>query len=157
MRYWAGCKKVTSTKVRKFSKSPKKFGPQRKLSGKEELVLVLMKLRLAATNELLCSIFGISEGTCSQIINTWIRLLAKELQPLIFWPDRLTITKMLPSELAAKYPSLRCTLDCTEIFIERPRHMELQAQTWSDYKKYNTAKYLVGIAPNGMISFLSAG
>ena len=35
--------------------------------------------------------------------------------------------------------------------------MELQSLTWSDYKKHNTAKYLIGIAPNGMISFLSVG
>ena len=47
------------------------------------------------------------------------------------------------------------TIDCTEVFIERPRHLELQAQTWSDYKKHNTVKVLVGIAPNGAISFLS--
>ena len=56
-----------------------------------------------------------------------------------------------------KYSFLRCTLDCTEVFIDRPRHMELQAQTWSDYKRHNTAKYLVVTAPNRMISFLSAG
>ena len=35
--------------------------------------------------------------------------------------------------------------------------MQLQAQTWSDYKKHNTVKYLVAIAPNGMITFLSDG
>ena len=64
---------------------------------------------------------------------------------------------MLPLQLAAKYPSLRCTLDCTEVFIDRPRHMELQSLTWSDYKKHNMAIYLIGIAPNGMISFLSVG
>jgi len=39
-------------------------------------------------------------------------------------------------------------MDCTEIFIERPRNMELQASTWSDYKKHNTAKYLFGLATN---------
>ena len=158
MRYWAGAKKVTSTKVpRAFKRSPQKCGPQRKLSGKEELVLVLMKLRLGLTNDFLCDLFDVGKGTCSQIINTWVRFLSRELRPLVFWPDRITITKMLPTQLAAKYPSLRCTLDCTEVFIERPRHMELQSLTWSDYKKHNTAKYLIGIAPNGMISFLSVG
>ena len=158
MRYWAGTKRVTSVKnVRRFKKPPKKFGPQRKLSGRDELILVLMKLRTGATNDLLSSIFGISAGTCSQVINTWIKFLAKELKPFVFWPECESITRMLPAELCTKYPSLRCTLDCTEIFIDRPRHLEIQALTWSDYKKHNTAKYLVGIAPNGMISFLSQG
>lgn len=75
----------------------------------------------------------------------------------MFWADRANIRRMLPVDLAAKYPTLRCTLDCTEIFIERPRDLELQALTWSDYKHHNTMKYLVGIAPNGKISFLSRG
>ena len=69
--------------------------------------------------------YYVGKETCSQILNTWVRFLSRELRPLVFWTDRITITKMLPSQLAAKYPSLRCTLDCTEVFIERPRHMEL--------------------------------
>lgn len=81
MRYWAGSKKVVSCKIpRRFSKSPKKPGPQRKLSGKEEMVLVLMKLRIGVTNAFLYDVFGVSGGTCSQILNTWVRFLAKELQ-----------------------------------------------------------------------------
>ena len=31
----------------------------------------------------------------------------------------------------------------------------MQAVTWSDYKHHNTVKYLVAIAPNGHISFIS--
>ena len=46
-------------------------------------------------------------------------------------------------------------IDCTEVQIERPRDLALQAQTWSDYKKHNTLKVLVAIARNGSITFLS--
>ncbi|CAH3150588.1 unnamed protein product, partial [Porites lobata] len=43
LRYWSGSKKAISTKVRRnFKTSPKKTGPQRKLSVKEELTLVLL-------------------------------------------------------------------------------------------------------------------
>ena len=157
MRHWCGAKKTTSTMYRKFRSTPKKFGPKRKLRIRDELVLVLMKLRLGLTNEFLATIFSISVTTCSQIFNTWIPFLAKELKPLIFWPDKVTVRNMLPKEMATKYPAVRCTVDCTEIFIQRPRHLELQALTWSDYKKHNTAKYLIAIAPNGMISFVSRG
>ena len=31
----------------------------------------------------------------------------------------------------------------------------LQSSTWSNYKQHNTAKYLVGVTPNGAISFIS--
>ena len=62
--------------------------------------------------------------------------------------------KYIPNSLKT-YKNLRCTIDCTEVFINRPRDLEIQALTWSDYKKHNTVKFLVGIAPNGMITFLS--
>ncbi|XP_019638973.1 PREDICTED: uncharacterized protein LOC109480957 [Branchiostoma belcheri] len=158
LRYWRGTHAVHMKKgVRKFSQSPKKSGPTRKLSSREELILVLMRLRLGVTNTLLCDIFGISQGLCSKIVNTWIPFLASHLKSLIFWPAKETILQHMPPGLGKKYPQLRCTIDCTEIFIEKPRLLTLQQNTWSDYKRHNTAKYLIGITPNGTISFLSNG
>lgn len=155
-RYWAGPARVVSSKVKRaFKKTPKKSGPSRKLSVEDELLLVLMKLRLALNNTFLANLFGISDALCSAVITTWIKVLAKELRPLIFYPDKVETRKMLPKSMAAKYPNLRCTIDCSETFITRPRDLNLQAATWSDYKKHNTMKYLVGIAPNGHVSFIS--
>ena len=121
---------------------------------KEELTLVLLKLRTAVTNEMLADLFDISTGGASQVINTWVKFLACELNPLIFWPSKEAIRESLPKSLK-HYTNLRCTIDCSEIFIDCPRNLEIQALTWSDYKKHNTVKFLVGIAPSGMISFLS--
>ena len=53
------------------------------------------------------------------------------------------------------YPRLLAIIDCTEIYIERPRELLLQAHTWSDYKKNNTAKILVSISPRGLFNFIS--
>jgi hypothetical protein len=62
--YWSGSKKVISTKGRRnFKASPRKTGPQRKLSVKEELTLVSLKLRTAITNEMLADLFDISNGS----------------------------------------------------------------------------------------------
>ena len=59
--YWSSSKKAISTKVRRnFKASPKKTVPQRKLSVKEELTFVLLKLRTAITNEMLADLFDIS-------------------------------------------------------------------------------------------------
>lgn len=158
IRHWRGTQKVIVTKAKRFYKrKPSKVskrGPQRKLAVKDEVLLTLMKLRLGLPTELLAELFLISTGLVSQIFNTWIKFLAKQLGPIIHWPDRDTIKQMLPRSLRG-YPNLCCTIDCSEIFIERPRDLETQALTWSDYKKHNTIKFLVGIAPNGMISFLS--
>ena len=40
------------------------------------------------------------------------------------------------------------------MFIERPKAVDIQAATWSDYKKHNTVKFLIGISPTGFITFL---
>ena len=67
LRYWSGSKKAISTKVRRnFKTSPKKTGPQRKLSVKEELTLVLLKLRTAVTSEMPADLFDISSGGAYQ-------------------------------------------------------------------------------------------
>ncbi|CAH3040112.1 unnamed protein product, partial [Pocillopora meandrina] len=42
-----------------------------------------------------------------------------------------------------------------EIFIQRPSAMLAQSETWSDYKHHNTWKVLVGVTPNGQVSFIS--
>ena len=156
MAYWRGTKHVIGSKrIRKFIKSPKKFGPSRKLSIKDELLMVLMKLRLGLMNEDLSDRFGTTTSVVSSIFNTWIKVLAKCLRGMIHYPDKISARENLPDCFKNSYPNLRCTIDCTEFFIERPRDLSLQALTWSDYKKHNTAKVLIGISPRGSISFVS--
>ena len=98
MRYWEGSEKVISTKVpRHYKKLSKKSGPEKKLCTLDELVLTLMKLRLDINFEFLADLFGVSQGTCSKIFNTWIKFLSKELRPLIFWPDKDIVRKITTS------------------------------------------------------------
>ena len=46
-------------------------------------------------------------------------------------------------------------IDCFEVFIERPSNLLARASTWSSYKHHNTVKFLIGITPQGTVSFLS--
>ena len=39
--------------------------------------------------------------------------------------------------------------------MEQPISYQAQVQTYSNYKKHNTVKFLIGISPSGTISFLS--
>ena len=156
MRYWTGKKRYKPSGFNRiFNTTPVKSGRARSLHCLDELVLTLMKLRLAVTNEFLASMFSISYGTCSSIICTWIKFLAKQLKCLVFWPSKEQIRTLMPASLRKLYPNLRCTIDCSETFIQRPRDLKLQAATWSDYKHHNTLKYLVCITPDGLISYIS--
>lgn len=41
--------------------------------------------------------------------------------------------------------------------MERPTDLKARAQTYSNYKGGNTVKFLIGIAPQGVITFISDG
>jgi len=156
LRYWRGSKRARHTAYhRRYRRTPKKCGPVRILSCQDEFTLTLMKLRLGLTNDFLANIWNISAATCSSILNTWIKFLAKQLKCLVFWPSKEQIQMYMPQAVRCKYPNLRCMLDCSETFIDRPRDLKLQSATWSDYKHHNTLKYLVAITPDGLISFIS--
>ena len=46
-------------------------------------------------------------------------------------------------------------LDATELEVERPSSLQLQAEALSAYKNANTVEFLVSITPSGAVSFLS--
>ena len=48
-------------------------------------------------------------------------------------------------------------IDCFELFIEKRSNLLAKSCTWSSYKSYNTAKYLISITPQGTVSFVSQG
>ena len=53
----------------------------------------------------------------------------------------------------------RCVviIDCFEDFLDLPSNLTARAQTWSNYKHQNTVKFLVGIAPQGAVTYISRG
>ena len=76
--------------------------------------------------------------------------------PLYFpFPSQKLVRKYLPKSFE-KYPTTRIIIDGTEIFVERATSMKTQTQTWSNYKYHNTWKALVGISPNGIVTFVSS-
>ena len=49
-------------------------------------------------------------------------------------------------------------IDCTEFRIAAPRKdLAAASVSYSNYKHYLSAKYLIGVAPNGAITFVSHG
>lgn len=51
--------------------------------------------------------------------------------------------------------TVRIVIDATEYFCEKPGNLKAQYLTWSGYKYHNTFKVLIGVAPNGLVSFVS--
>ena len=153
-RRWRGIKCVV-THVRKYTRSPKKFGPNRKLNSIDEFLLTLMKLRLGLLNKDLAKRFNISATLTSNIFHSWLAAMNIVMDSFLRWPTKYEVAISKPSRFAC-LPNIRAIIDCTEIFIETPKDPNLQNITWSNYKHHNTAKILVACAPNSSITFLSS-
>ena len=119
--------------------------------------LFLVRFRLGLLKEHVADRFGISNGTASNIFATWIKLLSKVLgHCMLAWFPRESIQEHLPPIFKKTgHSKTRCIIDCSEVFIERPKSLLAQAATWSDYKSHNTFKFLIAISPNGFITFVS--
>ena len=128
------------------------------MSLEQEFFLCMMKLKLGLFRFDLAFRFDVLESTASSVFTTWVKLVAKELDWVISWPDRRIIQRNLPSMFRKYYPKCRVIIDCTvctELLIETPSSLEVAAMCWSNYKQHYTAKFFIGITPNGHISFVS--
>ena len=121
----------------------------------DELLLVLMKLRLGVPNDDLGYRFNITATAVSSIFHKWINVMSIELKCLTCWPDSVTLHENLPECFRKHYSNVICVIDCFEIFIERPVSFEARAITYSNYKRHNTLKVLIAVTPTGCISFIS--
>ena len=154
MQCWKGERLIKGSQPYQEDENRKKPGPSRKLSFLDEFQLVLMRLKAGLFVQDLADRFGISISLVSRICITWINLLYFELKDIFPFPTQELVRKNMPEEFA-EFASTRIILDCTELFIQRPSAMLAQSETWSDYKHHNTWKLLVGVTPNGQVSFLS--
>ena len=119
-------------------------------------MIVLLKLRLDVPSQDLAYRFGISAATISRIFSSCISVMDTRLSPLIHWPERAEIWSTMPECFQYSFGKrITVIIDCFEIFIEKPSNLLAQAQTFSSYKHHNTTKVLIGVTPQGTISFVS--
>ena len=91
----------------------------------------------------------------SQCFHKVLNVKHVKISHLIKCPDRDTLLETLPSSFRSFLKSCSVIIDCTEIFTEQPFDLRARAQVWSSYKHHSTILFLIGITPQGTISFLS--
>lgn len=114
-----------------------------------------MKLRLNFGDQDLAFRFHINQSTVSWYLSKWIDVMYVQMTPLIKWSEWDQLLKTMPMNFRKGFKNCVTIIDCFEVFIERPTNLKARVQTWSNYKHHNTAKFLISIAPQGAITFIS--
>lgn len=126
------------------------------LSPFQEFVMVLIKLRLDAPLQDLAYRFNITVPTVSRTFHSWWMTMDIRLSPFVHWPDRQSLIRTMPQCFKLSFGTkTTAIIDCFEISIEKPTNLLARAQTFSSYKHHNTIKVLIGITPQGTISYVS--
>ena len=124
----------------------------------EKMMLVLLKLRHNLSMQFLGYVFNVSTSCVSKTFNEILHVMFCRMKCFIFWPEREELKMTMPMEFRKHFGTkVSIIIDCFEIFIERPSNYLARAETWSNYKHHNTVKFLIGITPQGAVSFLSKG
>lgn len=127
-----------------------------KLSVRDRIIMVLMKLKMALKLNILSFLFQMSSSMCKKILVEYIGYLANILKTCIHWPSFEECQQNMPICFSS-FRKVRIVLDCLEIPIEKPTCLCCRIRTYSHYKGRQTIKIMTGVSPAGLITFASKG
>nr|XP_023029656.1 uncharacterized protein LOC111517677 [Leptinotarsa decemlineata] len=119
------------------------------------LILVLCKLKTNLTFDCLGILLGTGTSLCSKMFYSMISILARSVKPGIHWPTREYVLKNTP-KCFNMFPNTRVVLDSIEVAVLRLKCLNCRDVTDSHYKSKHTMKFLIGITPSGVITFVSS-
>ena len=122
------------------------------LPFRDQLLLLLMKLRLDLGFMDLSKRFGISLTSAYRIFRT----ILSGLHIVVFqaFADRIPSRKRIQQCLPACFNifrNCRLVIDCTEMRCQSPSHMAEQKAVYSSYKHFTSGKCAIAILPNGAV------
>ena len=157
LQYWySSGKPENCTAHARQASSKTKPGPLQTFSAKEELFLTLLRLRRGFALKTLAYMYNTSESAVSCIFNTWIQFMYIHFQQLRFkmFPSKEDIMPNLP-RVFRHFKNIRCSVDCTEFYVQSPRNYAQQGNVYSAYKHHATFKALIAVLPQGAACFVS--
>ncbi|KAJ8350939.1 hypothetical protein SKAU_G00260690 [Synaphobranchus kaupii] len=125
-----------------------------KLSKSQQLLLTLMRLRLDLKNQDLAYRFGVKVSTVTKTVHSVVNIMSTTLVPTtVFWPSREELRKNLPSAFRSSYPDCAVIMDCFRVALEKSDQPDANVHRCGS----NALKYLIGVAPQGVVTFVSKG
>lgn len=122
----------------------------------QEFSCTLVRLRLGLLEEDIADRLGVTQPCVSKILDLWIPVMAQCFVNFIVWPDRETLQKTMPECFISAFGrNVAVVIDCFEVKSANPSGLLAKAQSFSHYKKNPTVKFLIGITPQGTVSYIS--
>ena len=134
------------------------------ITFEDQIFITLMKIRQNYRNLYLAQLFNCSVSTIANIVSTFIHVLPSckllQLHYLQFTDLMTSIPSRDKNKLSApssfsQFGSCRVVIDCTDIEVATPGLMSQQNATYSNYRGMHSFKVIVGVAPNGVITYVS--
>uniref|UniRef100_A0AAZ3SXG6 THAP-type domain-containing protein n=1 Tax=Oncorhynchus tshawytscha TaxID=74940 RepID=A0AAZ3SXG6_ONCTS len=121
-----------------------------------DLTVTLMKLKLNLLQQYLAERFGVSQRIVSRVISYLIDMMEENPREYIPRLLRETIRATMPQCFKDHYPGRTCIIDCSEMALQKSKNLDSRGESFSHYYTQNTIKYLVAIAPCGLVMFISS-
>lgn len=125
-------------------------------SMKKRILITCRKLRTNLSFTDISIEFNLTKTSCAKYFHDTIQVLSKVSNCLIYWPTNEENSFSLP-QCFNEYPKTQIVLDCTEVKIESLQCLDCRTCTYSHYKGGHTVKYLIGVTPSGLVSYISPG
>jgi len=113
----------------------------------QQFVITLMKLWFILGDQDLGYRFGVHQTMISRCFNNVLDVMYFGLEQLVKWPGKKELFETMPTIFRKNFGRCVVIIDCFKVFLEVPSNPTARAQTWSNYKRHNTVKFLIGIAP----------
>ena len=133
----------------------KAFLDMNSLHDRDQLAIFLVKLKTGNTLLQIGVMFGVSDQTVAKVFTHLLEKIYKIAQNYVWWYSREEVDHFMPESFKKHYPHTRVILDASEIKIQCPGKVDCAVLCYSNYKSSHTLKFLIGISPNGQITFIS--
>lgn len=124
------------------------------MSMRSRILLTMFRLKSNLSIAETAIMFQVTEKTVKTYFADCVQLLAKGLKGLIYWQTREQNSKSLPTCFKL-FPNTMTVLDCTEVKTATFNCLRCRTCLYSHYKGCHTVKFLIGVAPSGLINFVS--
>ena len=140
LEYWTGCQVVS-------------------ISSKDQLLIFLTKAKLDFPFFVLAREYSTTRTTITNVFFTYMYALNEILfRGLMDTVPSTNKNQASQPDTFGNFLNCRVIIDCTEFRITTPRQdLNAAVASYSNYKHNLTGKFLVGVAPNGTITYVSDG